>query len=106
MCTSAPTVVSKALTSPQLQMFRRPLPRDILRSGNAIMHQLSAAMLVGLLSMLAATAYGTAADTVALSTSDTMLSVEAGSGAPRVAALAQPGGWRLTSSSGEVLPDH
>jgi len=70
------------------------------------MHQSSAVMLVGLISMLAATAYGTAANTLALSTSDTMLSVEAGSGAPRVAALALRGGWRLTSSSAEVLLDH
>ena len=70
------------------------------------MHQPSAAMLVGLISMLAATAYGTAANTLALSTSDTMLSVEADSQVPRVAALNGPSGWRLTSRSAEALPDH
>jgi hypothetical protein len=53
--------------------------------------------------IMAAPAQGPAATT--LSTADTMLTVEAGTTAPRLAALAQPG-WRVKNLSPETLPDH
>lgn len=70
------------------------------------MQQTFLAMLAfGLLSLVAA-AQGATTDTAALSTSDTVLGVEAGSAAPRVVSLNGRGGWGLTGQAAEALPDH
>lgn len=56
--------------------------------------------------MVAAAAQATNPDTAALSTSDTMLTVEAGTRAPRLASLGRRGAWLLKSHTVETLPDH
>ena len=59
-----------------------------------------------LASRLAAAADDATPATAVLSTSDTALTVEAGSRAPRLAALGQRTGWRLVNPSAATLPDH
>jgi hypothetical protein len=66
---------------------------------------LPAILLFGLIPTALALAHDAGTDTVTLSTADTVLSVEAGSRAPRVAALGSGGGWRWTSLAAETLPD-
>jgi hypothetical protein len=65
-------------------------------------------LVFGLTAMVAvaAAAHDTDPDTAGLSTSDTMLTVEAGARAPRLAALGGRNAWLLKSRSAETLPDH
>jgi hypothetical protein len=56
--------------------------------------------------MVASTAHDTNPDSAVLSTSDTMLTIEAGARAPRLTALGRRGGWALRSRSAETLTDH
>lgn len=62
--------------------------------------------LLGLAWVAVAAAHGARPDAAALSTSDTVLTVEAGAQAPRLATLGGRGGWLLRNSSAETLPDH
>ena len=54
---------------------------------------------------MAAAAPATKPDTAVLSTSDTIVTVEAGARSPRLAALGRRSGWLLKSRSAEILPD-
>jgi len=69
-------------------------------------HASAAAFLCCFGPTIAAAAATTDADTAALSTADTALTVAAGPDAPRVVALGLQSGWLLKGRGAERLPDH